>query len=147
MGVARSLFQASEDRLLPRFFMHQNKHHVPDRAMIFNVICAMLVGLFGSPVRIYIFSNVGYIVAVAGSLYGYFLIDVEMCPCMLTSRIVQASAAVQLFVQRCLLNLESVKQNGNEIGVSPSAFSDDDVQAWIGWRNNGCIFSTACPPR
>ncbi|HEY1829369.1 MAG TPA: APC family permease [Acidimicrobiales bacterium] len=73
MGVARSLFQASEDRLLPRFFMHQNKHHVPDRAMIFNVICAMLVGLFGSPVRIYIFSNVGYIVAVAASLYGYFL--------------------------------------------------------------------------
>jgi hypothetical protein len=53
--------------------MHQNKHHVPDRAMIFNVVCAMLVGLFGSPVRIYIFSNVGYIVAVAGSLYGYFL--------------------------------------------------------------------------
>jgi amino acid transporter len=73
MGVARSLFQASEDRLLPRFFMHQNKHHVPDRAMIFNVICAMLVGLFGSPLRIYIFSNVGYIVAVAASLYGYFL--------------------------------------------------------------------------
>jgi amino acid transporter len=73
MGVARSLFQASEDRVLPRFFMHQNKHHVPDRAMIFNVVCAMLVGLFGSPLRIYIFSNVGYIVAVAGSLYGYFL--------------------------------------------------------------------------
>jgi amino acid transporter len=73
MGVARSLFQASEDALLPRFFMHQNKHHVPDRAMIFNVVCAMLVGLFGSPVRIYIFSNVGYIVAVAASLFGYFL--------------------------------------------------------------------------
>ena len=73
MGVARSLFQASEDRLLPRFFMHQNKHHVPDRAMIFNVVCAMIVGLFGSPLRIYIFSNVGYIVAVAASLYGYFL--------------------------------------------------------------------------
>jgi hypothetical protein len=40
-------------------------------------------------------------------LYEYFLIDVEMAPCMLTSRIVQASAAVQLFVQRCLMNLES----------------------------------------
>jgi amino acid transporter len=73
MGVARSLFQASEDRLLPRFFMHKNKHHVPDRAMVFNVVCSMLVGLFGSPVRIYIFSNVGYIVAVAASLFGYFL--------------------------------------------------------------------------
>ena len=49
MGVARSLFQASEDRLLPKFFEHQNKHHVPDRAMAFNVVCAILVGLFGSP--------------------------------------------------------------------------------------------------
>jgi amino acid transporter len=73
MGVARSLFQAAEDRLLPKFFEHQNKHHVPDRAMAFNVVCAILVSLFGSPVRIYIFSNVGYIVAVAGSLFGYFL--------------------------------------------------------------------------
>ena len=74
MGVARSLFQASEDRLLPRFFEHKNKHHVPDRAMVFNVVCSLLVALFGSPVRIYIFSNVGYIVAVAGSLYGYFIL-------------------------------------------------------------------------
>ncbi len=74
MGVARSLFQASEDRLLPRVFEHKNKHHVPDRAMAFNVICALIVSLFGSPVRIYIFSNVGYIVAVAASMYGYFLL-------------------------------------------------------------------------
>ena len=41
--------------------------------MAFNVVCAIIVGLFGSPVRIYIFSNVGYIVAVAASLYGYFI--------------------------------------------------------------------------
>ena len=74
MGVARSLFQASEDRLLPRFFEHKNKHLVPDRAMAFNVVCALIVSLFGSPVRIYIFSNVGYIIAVAASLYGYFLL-------------------------------------------------------------------------
>src|ERR1700739_872136 len=74
MGVARSLFQASEDGLLPRFFEHKNKHLVPDRAMAFNVVCALIVSLFGSPVRIYIFSNVGYIIAVAASLYGYFLL-------------------------------------------------------------------------
>jgi amino acid transporter len=73
MGVSRSLFQASEDRVLPRFFIHKNRHHVPDRAMFFTLVCAIAVGLIGSPVRIYIFSNVGYIVAVAGSLYGYFL--------------------------------------------------------------------------
>jgi amino acid transporter len=74
MGVGRSLFQASEDRLIPRWFAHKNRHHVPDRAMAFNVGCAMLVALFGSPVRIYIFSNVGYLVAVIPALVGYFLL-------------------------------------------------------------------------
>lgn len=39
-------------------------------------------------------------------LFEYFLIDVEMDPCMKTSRIKQAISSVQLFIQRCLLNLE-----------------------------------------
>lgn len=42
----------------------------------------------------------------ATGLYSFFLIDVEMSACMLTSRLKQASASAQLFVQRCLLNLE-----------------------------------------
>jgi hypothetical protein len=42
----------------------------------------------------------------ADGLYSYFLIDVEMSACMLTSRLKQAAASAQLFVQRCLLNLE-----------------------------------------
>jgi amino acid transporter len=74
MGVGRSLFQASEDRLLPKFFAHQNRHHAPDRAMIFNLICALLVALLGSPVRIYIFSNVGYLFAIIVLLLGYFVV-------------------------------------------------------------------------
>jgi amino acid transporter len=73
MGVGRSLFQASEDALLPRWFMHKNKHHVPDRAMAFNVVAAIIVSFFGSPVRIYIFSNVGYMVAVVPAFVGYFV--------------------------------------------------------------------------
>ena len=39
-------------------------------------------------------------------LYDHFLIDPEMSACMMTSRIVQASASVQLYVQRILLGLE-----------------------------------------
>ena len=39
-------------------------------------------------------------------LFEYFLIDVEMDACMKTSRIKQAISTVQLFIQRCLLNLE-----------------------------------------
>src|SRR5262249_34395820 len=56
--------------------------------------------------------------------YEYFLIDVEMGSCMQTSRIVQAAAAVQLFVQRCLMNLET--------GISPGAV---DVVVWD-WMMN-----------
>jgi amino acid transporter len=74
MGVGRSLFQASEDRLIPKFFSHKNKHHAPDHAMLFNLVCSMIVGLFGSPVRIYIFSNVGYLFAIVAALYGYFFV-------------------------------------------------------------------------
>ncbi len=39
-------------------------------------------------------------------VFAHFLIDVEMCSCMATSRLVQATASVQLFVQRCFLGLE-----------------------------------------
>lgn len=42
----------------------------------------------------------------AEELFDHFLIDVEMSPCMMTSRLIQATAAVQLFVQRVVMNLE-----------------------------------------
>jgi hypothetical protein len=57
-------------------------------------------------------------------LFEYFLIDVDMSPCMMTSRIKQAISSVQLFVQRCLMNLET--------GVSPD---DIDSDQWK-WRKN-----------
>jgi hypothetical protein len=40
-------------------------------------------------------------------LFAKLLIDVEMSPCQLTSRIKLAISSVQLFVQRCLLHLEA----------------------------------------
>ncbi|MCI0349185.1 MAG: hypothetical protein L0Z53_07150 [Acidobacteriales bacterium] len=42
----------------------------------------------------------------AGQLFERFQIDVEMSPCMQTSRIKQAISSVQLFIQRCRMNLE-----------------------------------------
>jgi hypothetical protein len=76
----------------------------------------------------------GAVVTDSDGLYEYFLIDVDMSPCMLTSRIVQANAAIQLFVQRCLMNLESKldSTNGNQIGVDPSSI---DAAQWE-WRKN-----------
>lgn len=39
-------------------------------------------------------------------LFEYFLMDVQMEPCMLTSRIRHALSSVQLFIERSLMNLE-----------------------------------------
>ncbi len=57
-GTARSLHQMSTDGQFPRFFSKVNKHGVPDRSMIFNVVCSIIVVFFGGAVEIYTFSNV-----------------------------------------------------------------------------------------
>ncbi len=57
-------------------------------------------------------------------LFRYFLIDVDMSAVMATSRIKQAICSVQLFVQRCLLNLEPE--------VAPNRI---DANQWK-WRKN-----------
>ena len=73
MGVGRSLYQAAEDGQLPKWFGKVNKHDVPARSMGFNVVASAIVVFFGSPARIYIFSNAGYLFACALSLLGYFI--------------------------------------------------------------------------
>src|SRR3981081_902419 len=42
-GTARSLHQMSTDGQFPKFFQHVNRHGVPDRSMIFNVVASILV--------------------------------------------------------------------------------------------------------
>ncbi len=59
----------------------------------------------------------------ADELYDDFLIDVEMSPCMMTTRLKQAISSVQLFIQRCLMNLES------DVALTPS-----DAREWTQWR-------------
>jgi amino acid transporter len=72
-GCARGLWQNSHDGVLPRWFGHVNRHGVPDWAMTFNLICSLLVLLVGSPLQIYVFSNIGYLFALAVSLIGFSL--------------------------------------------------------------------------
>lgn len=60
----------------------------------------------------------------ADGLYEHLLIDVQMGVCMNASRIVQANAAIQLFINRILLNLE-----GN---IPPNAI---DTEQWE-WMKN-----------
>ncbi|MEJ7711903.1 MAG: neuraminidase-like domain-containing protein [Pyrinomonadaceae bacterium] len=59
----------------------------------------------------------------ADELYERFLIDVEMSSCMMTTRIKQAISAVQLFIQRCLMNLES------DVSLTPV-----EAKEWAQWR-------------
>ena len=54
-------------------------------------------------------------------LFARFLLDVEMSPCKVTTRIVQAYASIQLFVQRVLMNLE------RELEADPD---DEDWSQW-----------------
>ena len=60
----------------------------------------------------------------ANALYEKYLIDVEMQPCMKTTRLLQATAAAQLFVFRCLMNLEE--------NIAPESF---DKKRWE-WTQN-----------
>jgi hypothetical protein len=59
-------------------------------------------------------------------LYSYYLLDVEMSSCQLTSRLVQASGSVQLFVQRCFMGLEP--------RIEINADGADGDSAWRWWK-------------
>lgn len=59
-------------------------------------------------------------------LYAYYLLDVEMSSCQLTSRLVQGSGSIQLFVQRCFMGLEP--------DVVVKADGDDGDSAWKWWK-------------
>lgn len=50
-------------------------------------------------------------------LYNYFLLDVEMEACMQTSRVRLALSSIQLFVERCLRNLEPAVNPGDLDGT------------------------------
>lgn len=68
-------------------------------------------------------------------LYEYFLVDVQMDACMQTSRIRLALSTVQLFVQRCLLNLEPT--------VSPSSINAEHwtwMRRYRVWEANRKVF-------
>jgi peptidoglycan hydrolase-like protein with peptidoglycan-binding domain len=62
-------------------------------------------------------------------LLKYFLIDVEMSACQLTSRIKQAISSTQMFVQRCLLGLEQPRIEVSRAEQQETA-SDNSWKQW-----------------
>ncbi|MDC0742546.1 Tc toxin subunit A-related protein [Polyangium mundeleinium] len=84
---------------------------------------------------------VGYLVAkrnLSGpnELFDELLIDVEMSPCQLTSRIKQAISSVQTFVQRALLGLE---EHVTELGEE-AAREWDWMKSYRIWEANRKVF-------
>lgn len=71
----------------------------------------------------------------ADKLFEYFLMDVQMDPCMQTSRIRHALSSVQLFIERCLMNLET--------RVAPSAINAKQwewMKRYRVWEANRKVF-------
>lgn len=73
----------------------------------------------------------------ADSLFEFLLIDTQMSACMETSRLKQATSTVQLFVQRCFLDLEV------KYGITASML-DRDRWEWMSkyriWEANRKVF-------
>lgn len=76
--------------------------------------------------------------ASENDLYDHFLVDVEMCACMPSSRIVQAHGTVQLFVQRCLMGLEHTATA--DIGNDPSWDQWTWMKNYRVWEANRKVF-------
>jgi peptidoglycan hydrolase-like protein with peptidoglycan-binding domain len=70
----------------------------------------------------------------ANDLLNYFLIDVQMSACQLTSRIKQAMSSTQMFVQRCLLGLEQPRVEVSRAEQQDTA-SDNSWKQWK-WMKN-----------
>jgi hypothetical protein len=72
----------------------------------------------------------------ANDLFGKYLIDPEMGDCMMTTRILQATSAVQLFIQRCLMGLEP--------DVPANSINRERWQQWMKnyrvWEANRKVF-------
>ncbi len=73
----------------------------------------------------------GKIWRTENDLYAWLLMDVEMQPCTMTSRIRLALSSVQLYMDRVIMNLEYYKQDITEplVKLAPA-----DITQWKSWR-------------
>src|SRR5262249_41974439 len=71
----------------------------------------------------------------ADKLFEYFLMDVQMEPCTQTSRIRHALSSVQLFIERCLMNLE---RNVSPASLNPAQW--EWMKRYRVWEANRKVF-------
>lgn len=67
-------------------------------------------------------------------LYAFLLIDVEMKPFALTSRIKQGLCSLQLYIDRVLMNLERVDGIATIPGATALQFTGKEAIEWKKWR-------------
>lgn len=69
-------------------------------------------------------------------IYESLLIDTEMSACMFTSRIKQAIGSVQLFIDRCLMNLETIlnKETSDPDDIKTIILGEKFSKQWNTWR-------------
>lgn len=64
-------------------------------------------------------------------MYEYFLLDVEMKPLNVTSKLKQAISSVQLFIDRVLLGVE---YHSSDSGIKKLNLEEDQAEEWKEWR-------------
>jgi hypothetical protein len=68
-------------------------------------------------------------------LYAYYLVDVQLEGCARTSRLVAAISSVQLYIHRCILDLEQDALSSGAPGKVRVTLSPDALDEWV-WRKN-----------
>lgn len=93
---------------------------------------ALLAYLLSNPVKnVFSWPGVFSVFPDEYHAYGNFLIDIEMQACQPTTRTIQAYCSIQLFVQRCLLNIEA-----------PAIVADTSIDGdWSQWSWMGTFES------
>ncbi len=75
--------------------------------------------------------DAGHVFPDVNALFDYFLIDTQMSSCEVTTRVIQAYVAVQIYVERCRMNLEA--DNSTKWPGIPNMTVDPNDDAWDWW--------------
>lgn len=76
------------------------------------------------------------------AIYEYFLIDVELEGCARTSRLVSATNSVQLYFQRCLLDLEQDRRPASDPNHVHVQIAREAADEWT-WRKEYRVWQAA----
>ncbi len=83
----------------------------------------------------FLLTSKGHQFTTLDDLYNYFLLDVQLEGCMRTSWVVAAISSVQLYIYRCVMNLEQDQLDPSDPEHIEVKLSADAAEEWE-WRQN-----------